>query len=241
MEADAVELDLAPLSLRPLVEDALELVAPTAHAKGVVISGIVDSGVPAGILGDETRLRQVLVNLLGNAVKFTDEGEVSLEVRRNAEADGSAMLEFNIVDTGVGIEPGLQDEIFRKFSQVPGQGARQGGTGLGLAIAKKLVEVHGGAIGVESNESEGSRFWFTLPLEEAEVAESWPVDSSLAGRRMLVCSAHAPSRRTLAQHLRSFNVVASVVNNRLAANRFWKMFIKVLRDPGCSRQRRQRE
>ena len=213
MEADAVELDLAPLTLRPLVEDALELVAPTAHGKGLVVSGLVDSGVPAGILGDETRLRQVLVNLLGNAVKFTDRGEISLEVRRMADANGSPRLEFNVVDTGVGIDAAEAGDVFEKFNQAATPNSRLGGTGLGLAIARRLVELHGGEIGFESTPGEGSRFWFWIPCTEAAASEDWLVDSSLAGRRMLVCSTHAGTRRVLAQHLRSFNVVASVVDN----------------------------
>jgi signal transduction histidine kinase/CheY-like chemotaxis protein/HPt (histidine-containing phosphotransfer) domain-containing protein len=212
MEADAVELDPAPLSLRPLVEDALELVAPTAHDKGLVVSSLIDSGIPEGIVGDETRLRQVIVNLLGNAVKFTDRGEVSLEIRRTAAPEGAPRLEFNVVDTGIGIDPRQAGDVFEKFNQA-NEGARLGGTGLGLAIARRLVEMHGGEIEFESTPGEGSRFWFWIPLVEAKLDDEWHVDPSLAGRRMLVCSTHAGTRRALAQHLRSFNVVGTVVNN----------------------------
>ncbi len=213
MEANSVELDFAPILLRPLLEDALELVAPTAHEKGLLICGLIDSGVPAGIVGDETRLRQIIVNLLGNAVKFTEEGEITVDIKRAADAGGAAMLQIEVTDTGVGIEQDHQKEIFQKFSQVQGDETRLGGTGLGLAISQRLVEMHGGEIGVNSTPGEGSNFWFRIPLREAEVEEGWQVDSGLAGRRMLVCSNHAVTRRVLAQHLRSFNAVASVVNS----------------------------
>ena len=213
MEANSVELDFAPIALRPLLEDAMELVAPTAHEKGVAICGLIDSGVPTGIIGDETRLRQIIVNLLGNAVKFTEEGEIVVDIKRAADPEGAEMLQIEVTDTGVGIEEDRQTEIFQKFSQVQGDETRLGGTGLGLAISQRLVEMHGGEIGVNSTPGEGSNFWFRIPLREAEVEEGWQVDSGLAGRRMLVCSAHAITRRVLAQHLRSFNVVASVVNS----------------------------
>ena len=138
MEANSVELDFAPIMLRPLLEDALELVAPNAHEKGLEICGLIDSGVPAGIIGDETRLRQIIVNLLGNAVKFTEAGEIIVDIKRAVDAGGAEMLQIEVTDTGSGIEKDRQEEIFQKFSQIQGDETRLGGTGLGRSEERRV-------------------------------------------------------------------------------------------------------
>ncbi len=207
LEADAIELNLEPFAPRQLVEDALELVSPNAHRKGLILSGCVDPGVPLGIVGDEMRLQQVLVNLLANAVKFTDSGEITVTVKLAASPDGEAMLEFEVVDTGIGIAASQQAAVFSKTG-----GSALGGSGMGLAIAQRLVQMHDGQIGLDSDRGEGSRFWFHIPVQEAQLEQAWTVDSSLLGCRMLVCSAHGPSRGVLSQHLGSFAVVNSIVS-----------------------------
>lgn len=122
--------------------------------------------------GDPTRIRQVLTNLIGNAVKFTEQGEVSIEVKRDESSSGASALRFDIRDTGIGIAPEAQAHLFQPFSQADSSMARRfGGTGLGLSICKQLVERLGGAIGVESAPDCGSRFWFTLPLESVAASQ----------------------------------------------------------------------
>jgi len=208
LEADAIQLNREPFAPRQLVEDALELVSPNAHRKGLILSGCVDPGVPLGIVGDEMRLQQVLVNLLANAVKFTDSGEITVTARLAASPDGAAMLEFEVVDTGIGIAASQQAAVFSNDG-----GSALGASGMGLAIAQRLVQMHDGQIGLDSDRGEGSRFWFRIPVQEAQLEQAWTVDSSLLGCRMLVCSEHRPSRGVLSQHLGSFAVVNSVASS----------------------------
>ena len=158
IEADGVVLEAVDVDLRDVTDEALTLVSAQADAKGLDMK--VDLGTsPASFLGDAVRLRQVLVNLLGNAVKFTDQGHVELTVRKT----GKGMLRFAVTDTGAGIAPDRAAEIFDRYTQADGSTTRtHGGTGLGLAICKGLVEAMGGEIGVESAPGSGSTFWFTI-------------------------------------------------------------------------------
>ncbi len=166
IEAGKLELAETPFGLRDLVEGLVSIFSGQAHAKGVRVRGHVDTGLPQTVYGDATRVRQVLSHLMTNAVKFTDEGEVSLLVT-SAGGPGPARIRFEVTDTGIGIGPWFLGGIFDSFSQADGSSTRQhGGTGIGLAISKQLVELLGGAIGFETAHGEGSTFWVVLPLDE---------------------------------------------------------------------------
>ncbi len=170
IEAGRLELEQEPFDLRGCVEDALDIVAPRASEKNVEIGCLVDEVVPAGIVGDATRLRQVLLNLLSNAVKFTEEGEVVVHVGAEPAGPGSHRLELAVRDTGIGIPQDRMDRLFASFSQVDASTTRRyGGTGLGLAISRRLVELMGGTMWVESEEGNGSTFHVSLTVREAEV------------------------------------------------------------------------
>jgi PAS domain S-box-containing protein len=170
---EAGKLELAPTDfmLRAVVEDTLELLAPRAHERGLELSFREESGLPAMVHGDPLRLRQVLTNLVANAIKFTEHGEVVVDVRRGAGApavDGSFVLEFDVRDTGIGIPAEVVPRLFTAFTQANGgMSRRYGGTGLGLAISRQLVELMGGAIDVRSAPGIGSEFRFTVRLEPA--------------------------------------------------------------------------
>ncbi|MCB8948176.1 MAG: response regulator [Ardenticatenaceae bacterium] len=167
IEAGKLELVKRPFALRACVEEAIDVIASKAAAKGLELNYLIDDNVPDEILSDANRLRQVLVNLLNNAIKFTETGEVVLSVslkdERETAVDSGAILQFSIKDTGVGIAAENLEKLFKSFSQVDASATRRyGGSGLGLAISKKLVEMMGGEIGVESQYDHGSTFYFTI-------------------------------------------------------------------------------
>ncbi|MEK4007947.1 PAS domain S-box protein [Paenibacillus sp. FSL H3-0333] len=164
IESGMMTLDLQPVDIRQVVQNVCELFYPRIQEKGLVLRSHIEPDIPVVVITDETRLRQVLVNLVGNAVKFTEEGEVSVCVKLEAAGEpGSLILRFSVTDTGIGIPQGSQNLLFQSFSQLdPSINRKYGGTGLGLAISKKLVELLDGAIGVNSVEGEGSEFYFTI-------------------------------------------------------------------------------
>jgi two-component system sensor histidine kinase/response regulator len=165
IEAGRLELDSAPFELREALGDTLKSLGLRAHKKGLELAFSIDSNVPHMLQGDLGRLRQVVVNLIGNAIKFTEQGEVVLDVRCPAQSDGIATLEFAVSDTGIGIPADKQSRIFEAFEQADTSTTRNyGGTGLGLAICSRLVELMGGRIGVHSEVGQGSKFWFTAKL-----------------------------------------------------------------------------
>ncbi|WP_018260524.1 ATP-binding protein [Methylobacterium sp. WSM2598] len=170
IEAGRVDLAPWPFSLADLIEEALALVRPEADRKGLPIAVAIEPGLPPRLVGDVDRLRQILLNLLNNAVKFTPAGSIGLAVARDptGPAEGGGLL-ISVRDTGIGIPADKHARLFERFSQVDGSIQRQyGGTGLGLAISRRLVEAMHGRIGVESREGEGSTFWFRLALPAAE-------------------------------------------------------------------------
>ena len=208
-EVGKLTLVSVPFDLRRLTEDILDLFARRAQTKGLELAGLVHRDVPRALRGDPARLRQVIANLLGNAVKFTERGLVAIEASLQGDCEGRSVVRFEVRDTGVGItEPGKQ-ALFASFSQVdPSTTRRHGGTGLGLAICKQLVELMGGAIGVESVPGKGSTFWFTVPFETApDVAAGEAPDASpLAGRRVLLVQENESCRRMLRHVLESWNL-----------------------------------
>jgi two-component system sensor histidine kinase/response regulator len=168
IEAGKLELHLAPCAVGPVVREALEVYAQRARAKGLEVSADVPADLPASLIGDAGRLRQILLNLIGNAIKFTEAGSVAVRVAVDQRTLTGLKLRFSVTDTGIGIPPDQRHRLFRSFSQVDGSMTRQfGGIGLGLAISHQLVELMGGEIGVESEPGRGSTFWFTVPLDRA--------------------------------------------------------------------------
>ncbi|TVR65181.1 MAG: response regulator [Gemmatimonadales bacterium] len=194
IEAGRVELEDLDFDLHDTMADVASTLALKAHEKKLEFISFVHPDVPPRLRGDPGRIRQVLTNLVGNAVKFTERGEVAVLARvvEEAEAGGpedspNSSIRFTVRDTGMGIPASRVDELFQSFTQVDASTTRRyGGSGLGLAISKQLVELMGGRIGVESREGEGSEFWFTLPLRPAAEASEALVPPELAGARILV-------------------------------------------------------
>ncbi len=197
IEAGKMELEQTTVDIRSVVADALKTVALRADEKGLDLTALVHSLVPAKVIGDQARLRQVLLNLLGNAIKFTKDGEVSVEVSVvDAEAH-PVRLWFTVTDTGIGVSKDKLTSIFQPFEQADGSTTRKfGGTGLGLSISTKLVAMMDGEIGVESEPGRGSCFWFSLPADV--IAHAVPVpERQLEGVRVLIVDDGARSRTIL--------------------------------------------
>jgi PAS domain S-box-containing protein len=206
IESGRLELEQAEFNLAECVEAVLDVVAPRAAEKRIDLLGDVAPDVPGIVLGDATRLRQVLVNLVGNAVKFTAEGEVELGVAGVDLGGGRTGLRFAVRDTGIGIAPDAIGRLFQSFSQVDASTTRKfGGTGLGLAISRRLVELMGGAMRVDSVVGQGSTFSFTVPLPAVErdaPSAAGPVAEWLEGRRIVAVDDSAASLRILGGLLR---------------------------------------
>ncbi|MBS0384084.1 MAG: hypothetical protein JSS00_01890, partial [Proteobacteria bacterium] len=198
LEAGRIALDSAPFDPEATMQDVAELLSTRAHGKGLEIAVTVRAGAPTQVMGDEGRLRQILFNLAGNAVKFTETGGVVLEVSPRP----GGRLRFSVRDTGAGVAPEKQTLIFEEFAQADaGVSRRHGGTGLGLAIVKRLALAMGGEVGLFSKPGYGATFWVELPLAAAADA---PAPPSLAGARVAVLT---PSQ-VLAQSMRT--IVASL-------------------------------
>jgi CheY-like chemotaxis protein len=177
VEAGALAIEPVPFALRCCVEEAAQLLASEAARKGLRLEVRIADGVPEAVVSDASRLRQILVNLLGNAVKFTSQGEVSLAVSAVEEGEGLCELRFAVRDSGPGIPPERMGRLFKPFSQADASTTRlYGGTGLGLAISRRLAEGLGGEMGAESELGKGSLFWFTIccPVAEPGVVAAAP-------------------------------------------------------------------
>ena len=221
IEAGKLDLERAPFSLRDCVEGALDIVAPRAWEKELELGCLIDEAAPAGIVGDEARLRQVLLNLLSNAVKFTESGEVVVLVDAEETGTGSYRIELAVRDTGIGIPRDRMDRLFTSFSQVDASTTRRfGGTGLGLAISKRLVDLMGGTITVESEQEQGSTFRITLPVHEVDVPAKIALDEGLphlAGKRILIVDDNATNREIVTRHARSWGMEPVAVERPAAA------------------------
>ena len=170
IQAGKLMIEIIDFDLKGLISDSLDLLYPKASEKGITLESEIGADLPAGLNGDPTRIRQVLVNLLGNAVKFTERGSVTLRVVVSERNGDTLNIRFEIIDTGIGIAKDRQNRLFQDFSQLDASTARKyEGTGLGLAISKRLTELMGGRIGVDSDEGKGSTFWFTITGKVAEL------------------------------------------------------------------------
>ena len=171
IEAGKLDLEIANFSLRTTVEDVLDLLAETAERKGLELIGLIDAEIPSLLGGDPGRVRQILTNIIGNALKFTHQGEVGVQVQMLEDATESTTLRFDVTDTGIGLTPETQSQLFQSFTQADTSTTRKyGGTGLGLAICKNLVELMGGEIGLQSQVGQGSRFWFRIPFNKSSTS-----------------------------------------------------------------------
>ena len=208
IEARRVELETTAFAPRAVVEDAVELLAGPAQCKGVEVAYRVDPAVPRALRGDPGRLRQVLLNLVGNALKFTAHGEVAVRVGVAGQRAKTVTLRFEVADTGIGIGREQQARIFEPFAQADRSTTREyGGTGLGLAIAKQLVGLMGGEIGLQSEPGRGSRFWFTVRLlREPSPAEEPASRPDLPGLHVLVIDDNDTSRAFLEEQLRAWGL-----------------------------------
>lgn len=225
LESGSVQMELAPVNVANLIEDALDLVAVPARQKGLDLGCIMEPDVPAGILGDEGRLRQVLLNLLSNGVKFTSAGSVFAHVSVT-EQQGAKQLRIAVKDTGIGIPPDRYDRLFKSFSQVDASTTRtHGGTGLGLAISRSLIRAMGGDITVDSKPGQGSEFVVTLPIQVAS-APSSELDGvhleRLDGLRVLVVDDTEPNRTIMRNQLKPYGAVVHEVASGIAAVEFLK-------------------
>jgi signal transduction histidine kinase/HPt (histidine-containing phosphotransfer) domain-containing protein/BarA-like signal transduction histidine kinase len=238
IESGKVELEHHPFELHTCIEEAMDLLAPKAAEKNLDLACLVDDAIPKILVGDVTRLRQVLVNLIGNAVKFTHQGEVVVEVTSSGrtvrnipfghEQDtefirnpNEWLLHFSVRDTGIGIPVDRQSRLFKSFQQVDASTTRHyGGTGLGLAICKRLVELLGGKIWIESDAGKGSTFHFTISVR-APASTTCPAwqnpQPQLAGKRLLVIEDNATNRRIITQRGQQWGMTVETAANRREA------------------------
>ena len=221
LESGALALAPGPVVLATLLREVQALLAPAASAKGLGLHVELDAALPALVRLDATRVRQVLFNLLANAIKYSEAGAIVLHVRRFVGSDGPAMLEFDVADTGIGMDRETLARLFRRFNRAEGQGtARQGGTGLGLAISRNLARLMGGEIGVRSTPGAGSVFSFRCPLQGAQaLAPPAAAGASQVGQplHVLVAEDHPVNRLYMAALLARLGHRAQLVDNGLAA------------------------
>jgi GAF domain-containing protein/CheY-like chemotaxis protein/tetratricopeptide (TPR) repeat protein len=204
IEAGKMELEEQPFDLRDCVESALDLMKIKAAEENIELAYLMNDDVPGAIIGDVTRLRQIMINLINNALKFTEQGEVVLSISRNGSNKNSKLnlMQFSVRDTGIGIPPERMDRLFQAFSQVDASTSRKyGGTGLGLAISKRLVEMMGGEMWVESKVGVGTTFYFTIQSQQApelkKRAHLENEQAELAGKLVLVVDDNETNRRIL--------------------------------------------
>lgn len=198
LEAGEMKLESLDFDLENCLETVIDLVATQAEEKGLQLAIIVDLEVPRQLRGDPGRVRQVLLNLLGNGIKFTSQGEVVVRVKQLSSTSKMTLLRFEVSDTGIGISPEGQEKLFQCFSQLDASTTRQyGGTGLGLVISKQLVTLMGGEIGVESQLGQGSKFWFTAQFLTGEATKNRAVPPSLMNLKLLVVDSSATIRQAI--------------------------------------------
>lgn len=214
IEAGKLILDNQPFNLRDLIQDTLTMLAPAAHQKHLELVSIIYRDTPLGLSGDGLRLKQILANLVSNAIKFTQEGSVSIRSMLEHEDETHALLRISVTDTGIGLTSAQQKSLFQAFTQADNSMSRQaGGTGLGLVIAKRLVEQMQGEIGLDSRPGEGSEFWLTARLEKSTQAGDDLPPSPLIGIRAAVMEPLTLNRQALLHNLEDLGVEVTVQDN----------------------------
>ena len=210
IEAGKMIFEIIDFDLVQTIESTLDIVAAGAFNKGIELVNSIPAEIPTRLRGDPGRLRQILTNLIGNAIKFTDKGEVVVRVNKESESASETVLKFYVHDTGIGMTSEAQTRLFEAFSQAADSTTRTyGGTGLGLAIAKRLVEMMHGEIGVQSTPGVGSTFWFTARLAKQAANEKPTDDRNLTAARVLVVDDNATNRQILCQQILAWNLQAT--------------------------------
>ncbi|MEW6744623.1 MAG: PAS domain S-box protein [Planctomycetota bacterium] len=225
IDAGRLEFEKLDFDLEMCLEEVVDLVGPTVREKGLELATLIDQGVPTRVNGDPGRLRQVLLNLTTNAVKFTDVGEIVISVQAQAQAGSQACLRFSVTDTGIGIPAERMHRLFQSFSQVDTSTTRRyGGTGLGLAISKRLVRMMGGEIGVDSTPGQGSTFWFTarLGLQQEDPAGNSVERLDLRAVHALIIADRTLSRSVLSTQLESWGCRCSTTASVCEAARLMR-------------------
>jgi len=221
IEAGKLELEVVDFNLRTVVEDVFELLAPRAHQKRLELASLIAPSVPTIVQGDPMRMRQVLTNLVGNAIKFTEAGEVVVSVTAGSVApDGKCPVTVEVKDTGIGMRPEALEKLFSVFMQADqSMSRRYGGTGLGLAISKQLVELMGGSIAAESRFGEGSVFRFELPLAAGDASLVVPIANPevLHGKRVILIEDNPTNRSILEAQLAAFGMQVATADNGVTA------------------------
>jgi CheY-like chemotaxis protein len=231
IESGKMNLELRPISITDLLESSVRAFAEAASQKGLHLSTHLDPRIPKNLLGDPIRIRQIITNFVGNAIKFTANGQVAVDAILEWEQDGGVIVRVGVSDTGIGLSKTQIDSLFQSFVQADSSITRRfGGTGLGLAICKQLAEMMGGQVGVESKEGAGSRFWFTVKLgietehgvaEKAAAAQA-KKDAKTemllpSNARILVAEDTATNQIVIRAVLEKFGIVAHIVNNGVEA------------------------
>ncbi len=206
IEANKVELEQVGLNIKEIVDSVTRLMVKNAEAKNLKFSATIDPNVRLAMRGDPVRLRQVLTNLVSNAIKFTERGAVAIEVKKRSDTRTHSELLFTVRDTGIGITAEQQSRLFQPFTQADASTTRtHGGTGLGLVICKRIVDLMGGQIGVKSEPGRGSAFWFTVPLLKA-IGDMVPARTDLHGARAMLMSTDQALLRRVSGHLSAWGV-----------------------------------
>src|SRR5882762_6724438 len=211
IEAGKLSLEKYDFDPRYTVESVIELLSEQANSKGIELAALVHRSVPAGLRGDAGRLRQILTNIIGNALKFTEHGEVFVQLTQDTNGEGGPILRYTIKDTGIGIPSEVQPCLFQPFTQADSSTTRKyGGTGLGLAISKQLVELMGGEIGFASEPDHGSTFWFTLPVENQlpGTTTTGLLPPDLSDLRVLIIQRNETHRRVLVHQTHAWGITS---------------------------------